>query len=223
MKLIKIRRILLIILVVVGVIGLTALTFNEIVRLSTAKQIVAPEDATDFEGADCIIVLGCKVKEDGIPSDMLADRLQRAVELYHAGVAPKILMSGDHGTEDYNEVLAMKQYALDAGVPAEDIFCDHAGFSTYETMYRAKEIFGVEKAVISTQEYHLYRAIYIGNSLGIDCIGVGADYHTYRGQWVRECREIAGRCKDFLNVIFKPEPTYLGDKIPISGNGEETW
>lgn len=223
MKNIKFRKIALILLAVVFVAGLTALTLNEIVRLSAAKKIVAPDDATKFEGADCIIVLGCKVKEDGTPSDMLADRLERAVELYRAGVAPKILMSGDHGTEEYNEVLAMKQYAIDAGVPAEDVFCDHAGFSTYETMYRAKEIFGVEKAVVSTQKYHLYRALYVGSGLGIDCIGVPADYHTYRGQWVRECREIAGRCKDCLKLIFKPEPTYLGSQIPITGNGEQTW
>ena len=119
------------------------------------KYILSPEAATGLGEIDCILVLGCGVREDGTPSHMLEDRLRRGVELYKAGVAPKLLMSGDHGRTDYDEVNTMKQYAIDAGVPSEDIFMDHAGFSTYESMHRANSIFCAEKILIVTQKYHL--------------------------------------------------------------------
>ena len=186
------------------------------------SRIIVPEDALDLDGVDCIIVLGCLVKDNGDPSDMLSDRLRRGIELYKQGAAPKIIMSGDHGRTDYDEVNAMKRVAIDAGIPSSDVFMDHAGFSTYESIYRAKEIFGAEKVIIVTQEYHLYRALYIAEKLGLEAYGVDADYHSYRGQITRDVREILARCKDFASIIFKPEPTYLGEKIPISGNGDLT-
>ena len=191
------------------------------VRKTAEAMIVSPDKVEGF-GADCIIVLGCKVKDNGVPSDMLMDRITRGVELYRLGAAPKILMSGDHGREDYNEVGAMKQYAVNAGVPSSDVFMDHAGFSTYETMYRAKNIFKAERVVIVTQKYHLYRALYIAKSLGLDAVGVESDYQAYRGQLRRDIREVLARCKDFLTSVFKPEPTYLGEAIPISGDGDIT-
>ena len=99
---------------------------------------------------------------------------------------------------------------------------DHAGFSTYESMYRAKEVFEAKKVVIVTQKYHLHRALYVAEKLGIDAYGVSSDPRTYRGQFVREIREILARDKDFFKCIVKPEPTYLGDTIPVSGNGDTT-
>lgn len=167
-------------------------------------------------------MLGCGVKSDGTPSDMLEDRLIRGIELYKAGAASKLLMSGDHGSDEYDEVGAMKRYAIEAGVPAEDIFMDHAGFSTYESIYRAKEIFGVKKLIIVTQEYHLYRALYIAQSLGMEAYGVASDYRTYAGQSMRDVRELLARCKDFFISILRPKPTYMGDEIPINGNGNVT-
>ena len=116
----------------------------------------------------------------------------------------------------------MKAYAVAHGVPSEDVFMDHAGFSTYETVYRAKEIFGAKRVIIVTQEYHLYRALYIAERFGIEAYGVASDYHTYGGQTQRDLREVLARCKDFFASIFKPEPTYLGEKIPIDGNGDVT-
>lgn len=172
--------------------------------------------------ADCILVLGCLVKNSGEPSHMLEDRLKRAVELYHAGVAPKLLMSGDHGRTDYNEVEAMKQYAIENGVPSEDVFMDHAGFSTYESVYRAKEIFQADKILIVTQEYHMYRALFIANRLGIEAYGVTSDYQTYVGQAARNFREIWARVKDTVTCLFKLKPTYLGEAIPIFGDGDLT-
>lgn len=200
----------------------TILGINAYVKADVGDQILSAEDAIELTDVDCIVVLGCLVKSDGNPSDMLADRLRRGIELYENGAAPKMIMSGDHGQADYDEVNTMKQVAINAGVPSDDVFMDHAGFSTYETVYRAKEIFGAKKIIIVTQEYHLYRALYIAKQLGIEAYGVAADYRTYQGQTNRDVREILARCKDFFTVIFQPEPTYLGDTIPVSGNGDLT-
>ena len=153
---------------------------------------------------------------------MLRDRLSRSVELYQVGVSERLLMSGDHGTQAYDEVATMKRYAMDAGIPSEHIFMDHAGFSTYETIYRAKDIFCADKIIIVTQEYHLYRALYIARELGIDAYDVAADYRDYSGQFARDVREVLARVKDFGMTILKPEPTYRGETIPISGNGDAT-
>ena len=205
------------------ILGITALTvINSVVKLSTGDQIISSEEAAKLEDIDCILVLGCFVKDDGRPSDMLFDRLTRGVELYDMGAAPKLLMSGDHGREEYDEVAAMKQFAIDEGIPSEDVFMDHAGFSTYESVFRAKEIFQADKILIVTQEYHLYRALYIANQLGVEAYGVSSDYHTYVGQFMRDFREMLARVKDCATCIFKPEPTYLGDAIPIFGDGNLT-
>lgn len=226
MKLGKRKKIIAIVLCVIVGIGLLGVGIvfgiNAYVKGSVDDKIMGVEESTELEGLDCIIVLGCKVKDDGSPSDMLKDRMKRAIELYEQGVAPKILMSGDHGQTNYNEVMTMKQYAIDAGVPSEDIFMDHAGFSTYETMYRAKEVFGVEKAIVVTQDYHMYRSLYIANELGIDAYGCPSARYNYSGQTSRDIREVAARCKDFVTTIFKPEPTYLGEAIDIGGSGDVT-
>ena len=219
----KTLRRLLSIFLCLCILGITTLAvINSIVKLSTGKQIISSEEAAKLEDVDCILVLGCFVKDDGRPSDMLHDRLTRGVELYDLGAAPKLLMSGDHGREEYDEVAAMKQFAIDAGIPSEDVFMDHAGFSTYESIYRAKEIFQADKILIVTQEYHLYRALYIANQLGVEAYGVSSDYHTYVGQFMRDFREMLARVKDCATCIFKPEPTYLGDAIPILGDGNIT-
>jgi vancomycin permeability regulator SanA len=215
--------IVLIICISISVIGASILLgLNAYVKGVAKADIIMPEEAVNLEDVDCIIVLGCLVKSDGSPSDMLSDRLERGIDLYKKGAAPKIIMSGDHGRVDYDEVNAMKQIAVDSGIPSSDVFMDHAGFSTYESIYRAKEIFEADKIIIVTQEYHLYRALYIAEKLGIEAYGVNSDYRTYWGQSKRDVREILARCKDFCNMIFKPEPTYLGEKIPVSGDGNLT-
>ena len=196
--------------------------FNSYVKNHTKEMIITSDWAADNIDSDCIIVLGCKVKADGRPSDMLHDRLQRGIELYNLGAAPKLLMSGDHGQTNYDEVNTMKQFAIDSEVPSEDIFMDHAGFSTYDTMYRARDVFCAKKVIIVSQEYHLYRALYIAEKLGLDAYGVPADYHIYAGQSTREAREILARCKDVIKTVFMPKPTYLGEQIPITGNGDLT-
>ena len=195
---------------------------NAYVKNSVQDRILSAEDAAKLADVDCILVLGCHVRDNGVPSDMLNDRLRRGVELFELGAAPKLLMSGDHGRTNYDEVDAMKQFAVDAGVATEDVFMDHAGFSTYESIYRAKEIFQAKKIIIVTQNYHLYRALYIAQSFGLDAYGVHADYRNYAGQSAMDTREVLARVKDFGTSLFKPQPTYLGDVIPISGNGNLT-
>ena len=218
----KVKRIFLYV-ICLGLLGVgIVFGISTFVKMSVSNRVFMPEEAAAIEQVDCIIVLGCQVKSDGNPSDMLRDRLQRSVELYQLGAAPKLLMSGDHGQVEYNEVDTMKQYAVDAGVPAEDVFKDHAGFSTYESIYRAKEIFQADKIIIVTQGYHLYRALYIAKQLGVEAYGVHCDYRTYSGQVMRDAREVLARCKDFVISIYKPKPTYLGEIIPITGNGNIT-
>lgn len=202
--------------------GVTVLGLNAQVIGATNDKILSTEQAAQLGNVDCILVLGCKVHEDGNPSHMLEDRLKRGVALYKGGAAPKILMSGDHGQVEYDEVNAMKKYAMDAGIPSEDVFMDHAGFSTYESMYRAKEVFGAKKIIIVTQEYHLYRAIYAAERMGMEAYGVNADYRTYSGQLMRDVREVLARVKDWLTAECKPLPTYLGEQIDIGGNGDVT-
>ncbi len=172
--------------------------------------------------ADCILILGAGVWSGGTPSPMLADRLDRGLELYLEGVSPKILVSGDHGQDDYDEVNVMKKYLLEKGVPGQDIFMDHAGFTTYESMYRARDVFGVGTAVVVTQKYHLYRALYICDQMGIDAKGSAADTRPYHGAVIRNIREWLSREKAILWCLFNMKPKYLGDPIDIHGNGDVT-
>ena len=195
---------------------------NVYVKESTSDRILSAADAAMLEDVDCILVLGCLVRSDGSPSDMLADRLACGVRLYETGVSNALIMSGDHGTEEYDEVNAMKQYAVVAGVPSSRVFMDHAGFSTYESIYRAKEIFGARRIVIVSQEYHLYRALNIADALGVEAYAVAADTREYRNQWQRDLREALARGKDLLQGIFKPRPTYLGEPVDLSANGDMT-
>ncbi len=217
MKIIK--RIIAAILITAFVCGMAVIAINHLV-IAEATPYILPADAPG-DGYDCILVLGCGVHGD-TPSHMLEDRLLQGIELYQSGASEKMIMSGDHGREHYDEVNVMKDFATERGVDSSDIFMDHAGFSTYESMYRAKEIFQAEKILIVTQKYHLYRAVYDARALGLDAYGVASDPRTYAGQLYRDIREILARNKDFVYSIIKPEPTYLGEPIPVNGNGNLT-
>ncbi len=201
--------------------GLICLGINIYVRSVVYSRILTVEGASSLD-ADCILVLGSGIKLDGTPGKVLTDRLEKSLVLYENGAAPKLLMSGDHGRVSYDEVNVMKDLAMEKGVPSEDIFMDHAGFSTYESMYRAGAVFQAERAVVVTQEYHLYRSLYDAEKLGLETVGVSADRRHYRKQIIREVREVLARNKDFLILLWKPEPTYLGEAIPVSGNGDVT-
>ena len=167
-------------------------------------------------------MLGCRVHEDGSPSLMLADRLEKGIELYESGASARLLMSGDHGRSEYDEVNTMKAFAVEQGVPSEAVFMDHAGFSTYDSIYRAKDVFQAEKIIVVSQEYHLSRALYIAERLGLDAYGVAAADISYQGATYRSLREAAARGKDFLLAWVQPQPKFLGEAVPVSGNGDLT-
>ncbi len=184
-----------------------------IVISSTKDRIIGAEQAAELSDVDCIIVLGCGLRADGSPSAMLSDRIDTAISVYEsAGV--KILASGDHSREEYNEVGAIMEACIASGIPDEDIELDHAGFSTYDSMWRAKNVFSAEKVIIVTQEYHLYRAIYLADALGIEAYGVSADLRGYSGQWYRDIREVLARVKDFFMAKITPKPEYIGTGLP---------
>jgi vancomycin permeability regulator SanA len=171
-----------------------------------------------------VLVLGCGVWGEK-PSHMLEDRLMVGIELCKKGASEKLLMSGDHGRDEYDEVNVMKKFATDRGLDSEDVFMDHAGFSTYESMYRARDIFKAKKVLIVTQEYHLYRAVYDARKLGLDAYGIAAGslYNfSVATNTYNDTREMLARCKDFIYCVIQPEPTYLGEAIPINSSGELT-
>lgn len=215
------KILIIIILILCALIGRMMLSINFYVVNKTKSKIVTEKQAKELENVDCILVLGAGIWGDK-PSPMLEDRLLQGITLYNNQTSSKIIMSGDHGKEEYDEVNVMKDFAIEKGVKSEDIFMDHAGFSTYDSVYRAKEIFKAQKIIIVTQKYHLHRALYVAEKLGIEAYGVASDPREYRGQVVRELREVLARDKDFFKCIIKPEPTYLGDTIPVSGNGDAT-
>ena len=218
------RKYKVLIFVIAGIallIGITAISLSVYMVKATEKNIFTADTFKNDEKADCILILGAGVK-DGKPKPMLRDRLLAGIEVYKSGAAEKIIMSGDHGRADYDEVNVMRAFALEQGVSAEDIFLDHAGFSTYDSVYRAKNIFGAENIIIVSQKYHLYRALYIAKKLDVKAAGVSADLNPYGGQLKRDIREIIARDKDFFKCIVKPEAEIMGDKIPLDGDGSIT-
>lgn len=207
------------IMIVVCLLGVIAATAVNVYVMSYASDYILDMDEVADHDFDCVMVLGAGLW-DGEPSPMLKERLDFGLKVYDTGCTDRMLMSGDHGQEDYDEVNTMKAYAADHGVPTDNIFMDHAGFSTYESMYRARDVFDVEKMVIVTQSYHLYRAVYDARKLGIDAYGVKAEKLKYSP--MNDVREAVARTKDFIWCIAQPEPTYLGEEIPISASGSLT-
>ncbi len=171
-------------------------------------------DLTAVPTEPVALVFGAGVRQDGTPSPMLADRVQTAVQLYEMGRVRKILMTGDNSHVEYNEVATMQRYAVDRGVPSSDITLDYAGFSTYESCYRARVIFGVERAVLITQQFHLPRAVYTCRQLGIEAIGLGTpDWETYSSKVMSfyTTREFLATLKALWQIhITRPLPTFLG-------------
>ena len=201
-------------LIILGILmTLVVLSIDQYIQIYGNKYIKEIEEVTE---ADAILILGAAVYPSGRLSPMLEDRLKVGLELYNQRLAPKIIVSGDHGPKEYNEVGAMREFLVSHGVADQDIFMDHAGFSTYESMYRARDIFQVEKIIIVTQEYHLKRAVYLARKLGIESTGVASDLRNYGPVMIKyELREKMARNKDFFLSLIKPKPTYLGDPIPV--------
>ncbi len=224
----KRKGFIMIIALLLSGIFLLVLGINLHLCFSVRKDILTLEEGKNASfQADAILVLGAGVRDDGTPSMMLEDRLLTCLALYESGVCPKIIVSGDHGREDYDEVNTMKNYLVEKGVPSEAIFMDHAGFSTYDSLYRTKAVFGAKTLYIVTQEYHAYRAAYIGKRLGMDCRAVAApilasNAASYARQPYYNLREVVARTKDYFCCLFKPQPKYLGEAISLEASGDVT-
>ncbi len=208
----KYKVILVAVLLVCALLFAFVAAVNGTVK-SIAKDKILLEVAEGIE-VEYILVLGCGLKSDGSPSDMLSDRIDTAVAIYEKCEGAKILASGDHSREDYNEVGAIFDACVAKGVPEEDIILDHAGFSTYDSIWRAKNVYNAEKVIIITQKYHLYRALFMAEKFEIEAYGVGADPREYAGQLYRDLREVFARVKDFYMVKFNPAPEYIGTDLP---------
>lgn len=189
----RLRKILLITCFSVMVAGLSLLLILNGIVLGTTRDRI--RDVTPQDGYEIALILGAKVHEGGRLSDMLRDRMDVGIRLYHAGAVKKLLLSGD-GSGMWSETEYMKRYAMEQGVDEEDILTDGEGFSTYESVFRAKERYHLDKIVIVTQKYHLYRALYIANTMEIEALGADAALYTYAGQLYRDIREVLARVKD---------------------------
>lgn len=206
--------------ILILVCALMIIGMDQYVAFSGSKTIATYENV---EQAQAILILGAYVKPSGEVSRMLKDRLDYGYELYRQGKAPKIIVSGDHGAPYYNEVLAMCTYLENKGVPSEDIFMDHEGFTTYDSVYRMKAIFEVTDAIIVSQGYHVVRAAYIAKTLEIHTQSIASDTYVYEKMVKYRIREVGARVKAFVMAdILMPEPRYLGEIIPITGSGLDT-
>lgn len=218
----KIKKILLI-LAILCVLGcLTILSINFYVKQISSEYIIDIDNSTNLEGIDYILILGAGINADGTPSPMLKERLDTGIELYKKGVADKIIVSGDHLKEDHDEVNTMKNYMATNGVPSDSIYMDHAGISTYDSLYRAKNFYSAKNLLIVTQEYHLYRSLYIGKKLGLEAHGVSATKTIYNGQIYRDFREFLARIKDYAKCLIAPASQVTGTAIPVSKGGNAT-
>jgi SanA protein len=179
---------------------------------------------SDVPHAQAALVLGAQVKPDGTPSAMLADRIEAAAALYRAGKVDKLLLSGDHGRWAYDEVGTMRRELLARGIPARDVFTDHAGFDTWDSAQRARRVFGVESAIVVTQRFHLARALYSAHRAGLDATGYAADRRSYGTVMGRlRLREALARVKVVADSVTGADPRFLGPKLPIGGDGRDTW
>ncbi len=217
----SVRRIMYITTTVLIALLITLVFFIDKRVEKIGKKYILESDVV--ETYDCIIVPGAMVYQNSVPSAMLVDRLNVALEIYNKKVVNKIIVSGDHGTKEYDEVNTMRTYLINRGIPSEDIFMDHAGFDTYQTIYRARDVFRVKKALIATQDYHLLRALYIGQKLSVDLHGIDSTLRVYNNETKNRIREYFARVKAFIECeVTKPKPKYLGDYIPIYGDGNQT-
>lgn len=212
------------ILIACILIGIIIISINIYIVKSTEDYVYT--DIKKLPKVEAVIVLGAKVSKEKL-SFVLEDRLIAGVNIIYADKAEAILLSGDHGRKEYDEVNSMRKYIIrrNFNIQNEQIFMDHAGFDTYDSMFRAKEIFNIKSAIIVTQDFHINRSVYIARSLGIEAYGFSVDESMYketvRFNW--KAREMLTRVKAFKDVLLNSNPTYFGEKIPITGNGMKSW
>ena len=202
--------------------ALAAILMCNVAILDGAHDYIKTADAVPT-GTQAVIILGAYVRPNGSLSPALRERLDMGLDLYQKKITSKILVTGDHGTVKYNEVQAMKDYLLSKNVPEQDVFMDHAGFDTYDSMYRARDVFGIKRAVVVSQDFHVPRAVYIGRALGLEVYGVNSTGGYYPWWYGVVIREWFARVKAVLDVeILHPQPKFLGPAIDIQGDGRVT-
>ncbi len=211
----KVIRFLARLVLSLGLLGLLAVL---LARLATGLYAASRRFSVEAVPAErAAIVFGAGLRWDGTPTAVLRDRVETAANLYFSGKVEKLLMSGDNRFVEYNEPEAMRRYALDLGVPDSAIVLDYAGRRTYDTCYRARAIFGLDRAVLVTQAFHLPRALFLCNSLGVRAVGVEATNHYFlkRSRFIWNLRELAATLAAVVDVhVTKPLPV-LGDPEPI--------
>lgn len=204
------------VLILLGIIGI--LLVPTIMRLSTKGYVFT--DLRDVPRSNAVMVLGASVIGERL-SPILEQRTRTAIDIFQAGRADNVLVTGDNGALDHDEVTPVRKYLIDAGIPAGDIFLDHAGFDTYSSMYRAREVFLADSIIIVTQDFHLPRALFLARNLGLEAYGVPT---VGRGGSGRDYfREIPASVKALLDLVVRREPKYLGETIPLDGDGSTTW
>ena len=192
------------------------------VAVANAAVLVGGREKRVEGPIDCALVLGAGLTVDGAPSPVLQDRLASSLALYESGRVRRIIVSGDHGTTGYDEPNAMRAWLEARGVPPSAIFMDHAGFDTYSSVWRAKNVFGAERVVIVTQQFHLPRAVWVARSLGMAAEGVPADQRLYRGAAWFEAREVISRTKALVDVSVGRTPRHVGPRISLEQDGRVT-
>jgi SanA protein len=224
MKKIRVGRIHKILFVIFGGTALVTLLINVGMILTAYRFVYSNMDTLPERTA--VLVLGSQTHGKTL-SPVLQDRVDASISLMENKKGKKLLLSGDHGKLYYDEVNAMRLYVLAnaPGIQEEDIFMDHAGFSTWDSMNRARDVFEVKDLIIVTQQFHISRAVCMARSLGLDAVGYGINQDRFSGRslWNWRSREYLARVKAFYSIVLKPKPRYLGDKIPISGDGRATW
>lgn len=189
--------------------------------LGVSRSVVTMTSAKIFRVVDVppkpvAVVFGARVRRSGELSSVLEDRVRTAVELYRSGKVRKLLMTGDNSRKEYDEPTAMKEFAVLQGIPERDIALDYAGFRTYDSCYRARAIFGVKSAILVTQRYHLPRALYTAQAMGLDAVGCVADRHRYGAQRWFSFREQWSTLVAWLQVnVTKPKPHFLGPPVEL--------
>jgi len=206
------------------IIILLTIIINIGIVLSAKKYIYT--DIGEIPSSAVVLVLGARVHGTRL-SPVLEDRVKAGITLMENQKGKKILLSGDHGRKSYDEVNTMRLYVLDNApeIQHEDIFMDHAGFSTWDSMYRARDVFEVKDLIIVTQEFHINRAVIMARSLGMDVVGYALNQDHYANNWRRSWyfREYFARVRAFFSIMFKVKPRFLGEVIPILGDGRESW
>lgn len=200
--------------------ALACIKIHQAVIAGSSSRIYSVDQ--DIPHRQVALILGARVFSDGRLSTVLADRVDAGIKLYKNGTVKKLLMSGDNRTENYNEVTAMRNYAIAHGVPSDDVVRDFAGFRTYDSIYRARELWDLKAMIIVSQKFHLPRALYIARKLDIDAVGVEAVDHAYRSLRKAKVRERGARILAWFDVLIGRDPYFLGPKEGLSGDAQRT-